>query len=138
MPATEQKKGLNSKDIHFIIGTLIIYGFGYVCPPFGGIQPMGMKMLGVVIGLIYLTCVSCPILQSALIALLAFPIHGYMDVSTLLTKWTGTTTTFQLVFAGAVMLGLKETGAMNVIAKKLLSAGFLKGRPALLMLMLMV
>ena len=138
MPATEQKKGLRTKDIHFIIGTLIIYGFGYVCPPFGGIQPMGMKMLGVVIGLIYLTCVSCPILQSSLIALLAFPIHGYMDVSTLLTKWTGTTTTFQLVFAGAVMLGLKETGAMNVIAKKLLSAGFLKGKPALLMLMIMV
>ena len=137
MPAIEQKKGLSKKDIYLIIGTLIVFLFGYICPKFGGMGDMGMKMLGVVIGVIFMTCVGCPITQSSLIALLAFPIHGYMDVSTLLTKWTGTTTTFQLVFAGALLLGLRQTGAMNVIAKKMLGMKITKGRPGVLMFIIM-
>jgi len=138
MPAVEQKKGANRKNIYLIIGALIIFFFGHICPAFGGIQPMGMKMLGVVIGLIFMTCVGCNIFASSMIALLSIPIHGYKTASELLSGWTGSTTTFQLVFAGALCLGLKETGAMDVLAKKMLGSKITKGRPAVLLLMILI
>ena len=138
MPSIEQKKGLNKKDIYLIFGALIIFGFGYVVPPFGGIQPMGMRMLGLVIGLIFMTCVGCNIFVSSMIALISIPIHGYKTVTELLATWTGSATTFQLVFAGALCLGLKETGAMDVLAKKMLGAKITKGRPAVLLLMILI
>lgn len=135
---TTQKRGLKAKDVYTIIGILIIYAFGYVCPPFGGITPLGMKMLGVLIGLIFMTCAGCNIIASSLFALLAFVIHGYYDAGTLLGTWVGSTTTFQLVFCGALCVALRESGAMDVLAKKMLTSKICQGRPAMLMLMLLL
>lgn len=134
----QKKSGLNSKDICTIIGVLIIYLFGYICPSFGGITPLGMKMLGVLIGLIFMTCTNCNIIVSSLFALLAFVLHGYYNAATLVSTWVGSTTTFQLVFCGALCVALRESGAMDVVAKKMLTSKIAKGRPMMLMLMIML
>ena len=57
---------------------------------------MGMRMLGVLIGLIIITCFNGDLLGGALMALLATVIHGYMDPIELLGTWLGSEFTVQL------------------------------------------
>ena len=132
------QRKITSKDICTIIGVLIIYLFGYICPAFGGITPLGMKMLGVLIGLIFMTCAGCNIIASSAFALLAFVFHGYYDAATLVATWVGSTTTFQLIFCGALCVAMRDSGAMDVVAKKMLTSKVCKGRPLVLILMLML
>lgn len=136
--STQAKKGLNSKDIYTIIGAVLIFLFGYICPSFGGITPLGMKMLGVLIGLIFMTCAGCNIIVSSLMALMGFVLHGYYTPADLLAGWVGSTTTFQIIFCGALCIFMRETGAMDVLAKKMLTSKVCKGRPAILLLMILV
>lgn len=137
--STEVKsRKITTQDICTIIGVAIIYLFGYICPAFGGITPLGMKMLGVLIGLIFMTCAGCNIIASSAFALLAFVFHGYYNASTLVATWLGSTTTFQIVFCGALCVALRESGAMDVLAKKMLTSKVCKGRPLVLILMLML
>lgn len=138
MSAKTSNRKITNKDIYTIIGTLIIYGFGYICPAFGGITPLGMKMLGVLIGLIFMTCAGCNIIVSSLIALMAFVIHGYYNAATLVSTWVGSTTTFQIIFCGALCVALRKSGVMDVISKKMLMSKVCKGRPFMLMFMIML
>lgn len=138
MNATATKGKVNSKDICLIIGVAIIFLFGYICPPFGGITPLGMKMMGVLIGLIFMTCAGCNIIVSSLFALIAFVFHGYFDAATMIKTWLGSTTTFQIIFCGALCVALRESGAMNVLAKKMLTSKICRGRPLVLIFMLML
>lgn len=131
-------KKFTRRDLFTIIGFLIIYCFGLVVPPFGGITPLGIKMLGVLIGLIFMTCVGCDIITSSLMALIAFVVHGYYTNAEMVATWVGSTTTFQLVFCGALCLAMRETGAMDVLAKKMLTSKAAKSSPAMLILMLML
>lgn len=138
MSAKTSNRKITNKDIYTIIGVLFIYAFGYVCPAFGGITPMGMKMLGVLIGLIFMTCTGCNIMVSSLLALMGFVIHGYYNAATLLTTWVGSTTTFQIIFCGALCVALRKSGVMDVISKKMLMSKICKGRPYILMFMIML
>ena len=130
------KKATRRKDIHTIIGLVITFFFGYVCPSFGGITPMGMKMIGVTIGLIYMTCMECDLMTSSIFAILAIIFHGYYTAEVMLTQWLGSTAFFQMIFCGAICVALSESGAMDVLAKKMLGAKICKGRPLMLVLML--
>ena len=51
------KQNLSNKDkryfAHSIIGIIIMFGFGYL-PPFAPVTPLGMKYIGILLGLIYL------------------------------------------------------------------------------------
>ena len=112
-------KGKGAIYIKTLIGIAFMYFFGLVCPTFGGMSQMGIKILGVFIGLIFMTCVGCDLFSSSLLALLAFVLHGYYKASELISGWIGSGVTFQLIFAGALCVYLRQTGAMDVFAKKL-------------------
>ena len=132
-----EKKRFDSYPLVMLVGGLFMFLFGYIFPPFNSvITAMGMRMLGVLIGLIIITCFNGDLLGGALMALLATVIHGYMDPIELLGTWLGSEFTVQLVFCGAICLALKESGAMNVIAKKILTSKLCKGRPVMTMVML--
>ena len=131
-------KGKGAIYIKTLIGIAFMYFFGLVCPTFGGMSQMGIKILGVFIGLIFMTCVGCDLFSSSLLALLAFVLHGYYKASELISGWIGSGVTFQLIFAGALCVYLRQTGAMDVFAKKLLSLKITRGRPGIFMFMLML
>ena len=131
-------KGKGATYIKTLIGIAFMYFFGLVCPTFGGMSQMGIKILGVFIGLIFMTCVGCDLFSSSLLALLAFVLHGYYKASELISGWIGSGVTFQLIFAGALCVYLRQTGAMDVFAKKLLSLKITRGRPGIFMFMLML
>jgi len=119
-----------------IIGAVFMIFFGYVIPNFGGITDIGMRMLGVLIGLIIVTCFGGDLLGGSLLALLCTMLHGYYTPTALLEYWLGSAATVQLIFCGGMCLGLRESGAMDVLAKKMLSSKLCRGRPLATLIML--
>jgi sodium-dependent dicarboxylate transporter 2/3/5 len=144
MSTTEVKREMAPKnEISFygpvmIIGAAFMLFFGYVVPPFGGITDLGMKMLGVLIGLIFITCLGGDLLGGSLLALVMTVFHGYYSPTELLGNWLGSASTVQLVFCGALCLALRESGAMDIVAKKLLGNKLTLGRPLATLMMLFI
>ena len=132
----EAKRKFSSYALVMAIGIAFMFLFGYIVPPFSSVTVTGVKMLGVLIGLIIITCFNGDMLSGSLLALLATVFHVYYSGTDLLATWLGSTSTVQLVFCGALCLALKESGAMNVLAKKLLSSKLCRGRPVATMVML--
>lgn len=133
---TKQRKINSTYAIVMVIGLAFMLLFGYLVKPFSTVTVTGVKMLGVLIGLIIITCFNGDLLSGSLMALLATLFHGYYDISGLLSEWLGSVFTVQLVFCGALCLALRDSGAMNVLAKKLLSSKLCRGRPVMTMVML--
>ena len=52
-PPPPVKKGNTLYYLHSTIGLLLIFGFGHL-PPFGTVTPVGMQVLGIFAGMIYL------------------------------------------------------------------------------------
>ena len=50
--AAIEKKNSPMKYVHIAISILLMFGFGYL-PAFSTVTPLGMKLLGVFIGVIY-------------------------------------------------------------------------------------
>lgn len=115
---TKQRKINSTYAIVMVIGLAFMLLFGYLVKPFSTVTVTGVKMLGVLIGLIIITCFNGDLLSGSLMALLATLFHGYYDISGLLSEWLGSVFTVQLVFCGALCLALRDSGAMNVLAKK--------------------
>ncbi len=132
----QQKRKFNTYTLVMAIGIAFMFLFGYIVPPFNVVTVTGVKMLGVLLGLIIITCFNGDMLSGSLLALLATVFHGYYSGTDLLKEWLGSTSTVQLVFCGGLCLALKESGAMNVLAKKLLANKLCKGRPVMTMVML--
>jgi len=131
-----EKRKFNFYALVMAVGAAFMFLFGYIVPPFNSVTVTGVKMLGVLIGLIIITCFNGDMLGGSLMALLATVFHGYYTASGLLAEWLGSTSTIQLVFCGALCLALRDSGAMNVLAKKLLTSKLCKGRPVATMVML--
>jgi sodium-dependent dicarboxylate transporter 2/3/5 len=132
----ETKRKISSYTIVMAIGIAFMFLFGYIVPPFNSVTETGVKMLGVLLGLIIITCFNGDMLSGSLLALLATVFHGYYTASDLLAEWLGSTSMVQLVFCGALCLALRESGAMNVLAKKLMTNRLCRGRPVMTMVML--
>lgn len=86
---TKQRKVNSTYAIVMVIGLAFMLLFGYLVKPFSTVTVTGVKMLGVLIGLIVITCFNGDLLSGSLMALLATLFHGYYDISGLLNEWLG-------------------------------------------------
>lgn len=134
--AKVKERKFSTYALVMIIGIAFMFLFGYVVKPFHVVTVTGVKMLGVLIGLIIVTCFNGDLLSGSLLALLATLFHGYYDITGLLGEWLGSTSTVQLVFCGGLCMALRDSGAMNVLAKKLMTNKLCRGRPLMMMIML--
>ena len=55
--STDVSKKRDLSLVHFLIMLLIIFGIGAL-KPLGAITPLGMKMMGVFLGLLYLSLIQ--------------------------------------------------------------------------------
>ena len=78
---TKQRKINSTYAIVMVIGLAFMLLFGYLVKPFSTVTVTGVKMLGVLIGLIIITCFNGDLLSGSLMALLATLFHGYYDIS---------------------------------------------------------
>lgn len=104
---TAKKPTSYTKYIHMAITLLLMFGFGYL-PPFATITPVGMKVMGVFLGVVY-GYSTCEVIWPSLFAFIAFGISGYASsFSAAIASMMGSSTVFQIITqyfsAGAIII----------------------------------
>lgn len=127
--AISKKKTGPSYWIGTVVGLAIVYGFGLLCPAWGPVTPMGVTIIGVFVGTLVLITATRELIWPSLAALFALVIFGYKTGSEAASSFLGTTTILQVILILVICSALRESGAGSVIAKKLITLKFIKGKP---------
>lgn len=120
----------SSYYIHIAIFLLITFGVGLI-PPFAQITEMGMKVLGVFLGVIYAWCFIA-LDWTSMVALCALAIIGFQTGdAAFLAGWSFQVLP-QIVLCFIFAEGIAQTRLTDWIANKMLSVKLFKGRPYVL------
>ena len=112
-----------------LIGLLLMFVFPKLVKPFGPVTQVGVAVIGVFLGVIFMSLFSDQMFYVSLTGMAALVYHGYLTGAGAAAAFLGSTTVTQLIFVTALCAALRSTGAMDVLAKKLLTAPALKGKP---------
>ncbi|MPW27348.1 hypothetical protein GC105_16410 [Alkalibaculum sp. M08DMB] len=112
-----------------VISILLMFGFGRVIPPFAGINEIGVSILGIFAGVLLMTIATDQVFWPALMGMFAMIISGFTDATSLLSLWLGNPIIQQIIWVMALTGVVTESGAVNVLARKMLSIKAIKGRP---------
>lgn len=109
------------------IGLLITFGFGYL-PPIEQITPLGMKVLGIFLGMIFLwSFVS--ILWPSLLGIIALIISGYAPLKNVLWLSFGDTVPTLILFAMVLFGAIQHAGVTRRISRWFLTRKIINGKP---------
>ena len=115
--------------IHAIIGLVLMFGIGFL-PAADPITPMGMKVLGIFIGMVYLFS-ACEVNWPSIVAIVGLSVVGYCSLATAASGSLGHSVVFQSAMAYIVAGSLNYYGVTEHIARWILSHKGLKGHPYL-------
>ncbi len=118
------------------ISLCFIFLFGRIVPPFAGITPVGVSMLGIFFGVLIATVFTGETFWPALFGLFGMIICDYTAAGALLGTWFGNATIQQIIWVMALTGAVTESGAVNVLARKVLKIKALKGHPMRLIIAL--
>lgn len=130
MDAKSGKRGINKDTKYFIhsaIGVIIMFGFGYL-PPFAPVTPLGMKYIGILLGLIYLWSLV-EMLWPSMLGLVALILTGAITGAELTPKAFGTDMILIVILSLAIIFALTSTGIFDYFTNWLLSRKMLQGHP---------
>lgn len=116
-----------TKIINIFITISLMFLFGYL-PPFPYVTKVGMKLLGVFLGVIY-GYTSIEIAWPALLAIIAFGTSGYTDMGSAITSMFGRNIVFQCIVAFLSAGALTYYGFGKWFVRWSLDLPFFKGRP---------
>jgi len=113
--------------LHCIIGLFLMFGFGHLSP-IEPITSLGMKVLGIFIGCIYMwSFLSC--LWPSILGLIALGISGYAPFKTVLLNSFGDTTSLLVLFAMILFGAIDQSGATKYVSRWFLTRRIINGRP---------
>lgn len=114
--------------IHIAIGIILMFA-GWVVPPFATVTELGMKILFIFIGVIYLWS-TVESTWSSLLALIAIGISGYSSgIAATLASGFGNSTVLLVLFSMILFGGVQESGVAKYIARFFLTRKISNGRP---------
>lgn len=124
--------------LHWIIG-VVIMALGYVLPSSAPLTDMGVKVLMIFIGMIYLWCTVNPI-GGSLLALFAVSLVGYQPLTGILATAISNETWIIMLFSIILFVSAIESGMPRYISHGIFKAtqGIVTGRPMALVFILMV
>ena len=122
-----EKRGI-AFYIHCAIGLFFMFVFGHVVEPFGTITPVGMQILGVFIGAVYMWAIVT-ILWPAIVAVIALGFTDHFTLPEVFRAGMGDpfvmTTIFTLLLFGAV----EHSGVSRYISRWFLTRKLINGKP---------
>ena len=124
-----QKKKSASSTVNTLITLTLMFGFGLL-PPFGCITKVGMRVLGVFIGVIY-GYSTCDIIWPSLFAVLAFGLSGYTTMGGAISSMIGNSTVFQSLACLITAGSLTYYGFGKWLIRKSLTITIFSGKPLL-------
>lgn len=113
--------------IHVIIGVALMFIIGAL-PNAEPITELGMKVLGVFIGTLYLFT-ACDVLWGSFLGLIAFGLTGYTTVDAAFVSCMGQGMVMQMFISMALCEGIRSSGALDKAAVRILSRKSLSGKP---------
>ena len=125
--STQSKSKNTAYYINCLIFVAITFGVGFL-PAFGQITPMGMKVLGVFLGLIY-GWIFLGFVWPSLFGMLALGFTGYSNVLGVFSAAFGNNVVLQCFFVFVFVALLDVSGLTNFIAKWCVSRKICAGRP---------
>lgn len=111
-----------------LLGILITFGFGYL-PPIDPITPMGMKVLGIFLGMIFLWS-FCDLLWSSLMGIAALVVVGYAPLPKVIQMSFGNVVPCLVLFALILFGAIQNSGVTRYIARYFLTRKIINGRPS--------
>ncbi len=117
------------KVVNIFITLLLMFGFGLL-PPFSTLTPVGMKLLGIFLGVVY-GYTTCGIIWPSLFAIIAFGMSGYSSMDDALASMLGQSTVFQSIMANIAGGALSYYGFGKWFVRWSLSKKIFKGKPLL-------
>ena len=129
MSTSSAKKSKSTYYICVAVAVFFMFIFGRVVPAFAGITPVGISMLGIFLGVLIVTMVTGETFWPAVLGLFAMIICDYSSASGLLATWFGNATIQQIIWVMALTGAVTESGAVNVLARKVLKIKALQGHP---------
>lgn len=113
--------------INMLITLFFMFGFGFI-PPFGPLTPVGMRVLGIFIGVVY-GFSTCEIIWPSLFAFLAFGLSGYIDMDGAISAMMGHSVVFQTIVVFISAGALTHYGFGKWFVRWSLSKPIFKGNP---------
>jgi len=110
--------------IHYLIVALFCFGFRFI-PPFAGLTPLGMGIMGTFIGAIY-GWIAIDMLWPSILALVGLGLSIGMDQ--MYAASLGSMVIVCLIFCMPIIGICNETGAFNWLVNKLLTNKFMQGK----------
>ncbi|MGL4361842.1 MAG: SLC13 family permease [Cellulosilyticaceae bacterium] len=134
---TSQKQQLISGyAINSIIGIFIMFGFQFI-PPLEPITPIGMQVIGVFIGVIYLWTTVDPIWPS-LLGIFALGMSAYAPMGQILTNFFGDPTVVQVIFMMVFIGALVHNNITTYIGRWFLTRKIINNKPWVFTAMLLL
>lgn len=122
----------NNKNTSYFIWSGISLAFMFLfrfIPPFAGITEVGVGILGIFLGVLIATITTGETFWPAVMGLFAMILCGFSTSGDLLKTWFGDTTIQQIIWVMAFTGAVTESGAVNVLARKMLKIKWLQGHP---------
>lgn len=133
-----KKKNDAAYWIWVVVGLFFMFAFGHICPTWSAVTPMGVTVIGIFIGLLLLITTTGELIWPSLAALVAVVVNGYMGGADAIKALLGSTTILQVIVIMVLCAAIRDTGAGQVLAKKLITMKFVQGRPLALTMVLLV
>ena len=115
--------------IHCIIGFYLMFGFGSL-QPFGQITPLGMQVLGVFLGLVYMWS-FIGTLWPSMLGLIALGLTDYAPMKQVLMQSLGDTIPVLILFAMILFGAIQHAGVTQYISRWFLTRKVINGRPVM-------
>jgi sodium-dependent dicarboxylate transporter 2/3/5 len=114
--------------IHVAIGLFLMFVFGRVIPPFGPLTEVGMQVLGVFVGVVWLWC-FVSFLWPSLIALVAFGLTDFASFGQIVTSAFGSQVSALLLFSMILFGSPQHVGVTDYITRWFLTRKISNNRP---------
>lgn len=123
--------------LHAAIVIFFMFIFGRILSPIGAITPLGMKILGIFIGMLY-GWTACGMIWPSLLGMVAFASTGMMTMPQFLAVSFGNETVVFILFMFVFTAVIDEVGLINFIANWFISRKMVAGRPWIFSFILLI
>lgn len=125
--STNTAKKRDLFPLHVIITFVLMFAFGYL-PAIGTITPIGMKLLGIFLGLLYGWTMTSLIWPS-LLGIIAIGMSGLMPMTEFFKLSFANTTVIFILFIFILVGIMEEAGLVSYLASWFVSRKIIIGRP---------
>ena len=122
--------------IHSIIGISLMLFFRFLPTP-APITPVGMEVIGIFLGVIYLWT-TCDSIWPSLMGIAFLGMSSYAPMNTILMNFLGDSTVVQMLFIMVLVGAVVQSGLTNYIGRWFLTRKVINGRPWVFSFMLLL